>query len=109
MAALAEEEPNENEDRAAEDEETDFDRHGPAGGEENKGIHDAEVDSVEIAAGEDDFLGKREIAVGERTLSTVIWMAEELTVENEFENATDERVVDNYDYTDNPVDLKGAE
>ena len=51
---MTEEEPDKDKDRAAKDEEADFNWHRPVGGKENKGVDDTETDSVEIAPGEDD-------------------------------------------------------
>ena len=50
FAALAKEEPDEDEDGAAENEEADLDRQGPTGGEENKSIDDAEADGIQVSA-----------------------------------------------------------
>ena len=76
FAALAEEEPDKYEDGAAEDKEAVFDRVRPAGGEENKSIHDAEADGVEVAAGEDDFFREGEIALREGIFGAVVGVAE---------------------------------
>lgn len=82
FAALAEEEPDGNEDGAAKGEETVFDRVGPVGSEENNGVNDAETDGIEIAASEDDFLREREVALCKGIFCTVVGVAEEFTVEN---------------------------
>ena len=88
FAALAEEEPDEHEDGTTEGEETILNGVGPVGSEENDGIDDAETDGIEVATGEDDFLGEGEIASGEGILGAVVGMAEELAVEDELEDAT---------------------
>ena len=84
FAALAEEEPDKDEDGAAKDEEADFDRKRPAGSKENKGIDDAEANRIKIATGEDDFLSQWEITVSEGILSAVIWVAEQFAIKDEF-------------------------
>ena len=38
----------------------------------------------------------------------IVWVTEEFTVEDEFENATNYRVIDNYNQANNPVNLEGA-
>ncbi len=108
FAALAEEEPDEDENRTAEDEEAVFDRIGPVGGEEDEGIDDAKANGVDVATGEDDFLGKREITGSERILGAIVGVTEEFAIEDELENATDYRVVDNYNQANNPVNLESA-
>lgn len=64
LAALAEEKPDKDKDRAAKGKEAVFDWVGPVGSEEDNGINDAETDGVEITTGEDNFLSKRKIASG---------------------------------------------
>ena len=41
-------------------------------------------------------------------LSTVVGVAEEFAIEDELENATDYRVVDNYNQANDPVNLESA-
>ena len=62
LAALAQEEPDENENRATENKQAVLNRIRPAGSEENKRINDAKTDGVEIAASQNDFFGKRKVA-----------------------------------------------
>ena len=109
FAALAEEEPDEDENRTAEDEEAVFDRIGPVGSEEDYSINDAEADSIEVATGEDDFLGEREITSGEGIFGAIVGVAEEFTVEDKLENATNDGVVDDDSDTDCHVDTEGTE
>ena len=57
LAALTEEEPDKNKDRAAKGKEAVFDGVWPVGGEKDDGVNDAETDSIEIATGENNLLG----------------------------------------------------
>ena len=109
LATLAEEKPDKNKDRAAKGKEAVFDWVGPVGGEEDNGVNDAETDSVEIATGEDDFLGKRKITSSKGILSAVIGMAKEFAVEDKFERTTNDGVIKDNDESHNPVDTKSAE
>lgn len=109
VSALAEEKPDEQENRTAEGEESDLYRGGPRGGEENESVGDAEGDSVKIAAGEDDFFGEREIAVGEGVFSAVVGVAEEFAVDEKFDSATDESVENDDNEAGDEIDLKSEE
>ena len=86
FAALAEEEPDKHEDRTTEDKEAVFDRIGPVSGKEDYSINDAKADSIEVATGENDFLGEREITSGEGIFGAIVGVAEELAVEDELED-----------------------
>ena len=94
FTALAEEEPDENEDGATEGEETILNGVGPVGSEENDSIDHAEADSIEIAAGEDDFLREREVALRERIFCAIVGMAEEFAIEDELERGANYGVVE---------------
>lgn len=109
LAALTEEEPDKNKDRAAKSKEAVFDGVGPVGGEKDNGVNDAEADGIEVATGEDDFLGKRKITSGKGILSTVIGMTKEFAVEDKFERTADDGVIEDDNEPHNPVDTKGAE
>lgn len=106
---MAEEEPDKDEDRAAEDKQTIFNWVWPVGGKKNKGIGDTKADSVQITAGEDDFFGEREIVFGERILGAVVWMAKEFAINNKFYHWADDNIVSNNYEAGNKVDLERKE
>ncbi len=64
FAALGEEEPGEEIEGAAKEKEDNFYWNWPSGSKEDGSVDEAEGDSVAVAAGEDDFFGEWEIAVG---------------------------------------------
>ena len=109
FTALTEKEPNKDKDRAAKSEKTDFNWHGPTSGEEDKSVDNTEADSIEVATSEDNFFGEWKITTSEGVFGAVVWVAEEFAVEDKFESTADDSVVDDDDYPNDPVDLKGAE
>lgn len=106
VAALAEEKPDEEKNRATKGKKSAFNRSGPRGGEENKSVGDAKGDSVEIAPCENDFFGEREIAASEGIFGAVVGMTEEFAVDEELDGATNEGVKNDNDQPSDKVDLK---